>query len=804
MTEPTAKQPIAPPAAAHRPAPPVQPADAAVRGLLAAASALCGGDAWLVRRGPEGGLTLVARSRDDGSAAPPPAVAEALAGACGPGAFQVSGHADGGVALAGAATADPRGGLIAVAGETTPGQVPAPPVLRALEGLADAAAALAATGETGPGLPDGGHVLQAVIDAVPDHIWIKDPAGRYLAVNRAAAAMLGLDSPAQAIGRTARELRPSPGSEVIEEEDAAVLAYGEPIRGILRQGIITGDQRWWFSNKMPLLDASGRVAALVGISRDVTELETARADLARERDRLQQILDAIPDAVFVKDREGRIVLFNPPAAERLAPALGERVLGAHISDYYSGERLRRAREEDRRVMETGRPLLNQVHHAADGDRERWTLVSKAPLLGPGKVVEGIVGVSRDITPLQRAERLLAAERDQLQAILDALPVSVYLKDAAHRYIRINRTAAERLGLADPADAIGKTSADLWDAATADRIRDEERDLLASGEDEVEGIDFQPRPDGRETVVLYAKRLVRDAEGNPAGFIGTDRDITTIFALQRDLAVTRAARDEASRKADRLTAAKGGMLAMLTHEFRTPLTAIHGYADMIRDYDLDREAIRDYAGEISRASSRLADLTEDMLELDRLQSGGDTLDLAPVPLLPIITEVTDLLAGASLNHQVRVALPPDLPPALGNPAALRRILTNLIGNAIKYSPDGGQVVIEAVDPGDGFLDLSVHDHGLGIPEEDLRRIFEPYVRLAEGKRRGINGTGLGLPIVRELVRAQRGEVWAENAPDGGSIFRLLLPAAGPGRCPAGRVRAAPGPRDDPPNGPDARL
>jgi signal transduction histidine kinase len=333
----------------------------------------------------------------------------------------------------------------------------------------------------------------------------------------------------------------------------------------------------------------------------------------------------------------------------------------------------------------------------------------------------------------------------------------------------------RLGLDAPADAIGRTAAELWDPVTAEKILNEEAWLRGSDTPQIEGIDHYSGPDGDERAVLYTKCVLRDGAGRITGFLGANRDLTDIFALQEQLTAARATSEAAAREVEHLSAAKGGLLSLLSHEFRTPLTAIQGYADMMRDYPLDTETMQEYAGAISGGASRLTGLVNDMLALDRLQAGMEEIDLRPVVLLPVAEEVASLLEPPDATHAIVLDVDPGLPRVMGDPDAIRRILTNLVGNAIKYSPDGGEVFVTAHQDLDGKILIGVRDHGIGIPPEDLDRVFDPYIRLPEGKRRGITGTGLGLSIVRELARAMGGTAWAEPAVGDGALFRVRLPA-----------------------------
>ena len=141
------------------------------------------------------------------------------------------------------------------------------------------------------------------------------------------------------------------------------------------------------------------------------------------------------------------------------------------------------------------------------------------------------------------------------------------------------------------------------------------------------------------------------------------------------------------------------------------------------------------------------------------------------------EVVSLLRSAAPSHTFLLDLARDVPPLVADGDRLAQVVTNLVGNAIKYSPDGGTVTVRTRREGDDVL-LAVSDPGIGIPAELLDRVFEPYVRSAEAGGKGIVGTGLGLPIARELVILHGGRIWAESSPGDGTTFTVRLPIAGP--------------------------
>lgn len=218
------------------------------------------------------------------------------------------------------------------------------------------------------------------------------------------------------------------------------------------------------------------------------------------------------------------------------------------------------------------------------------------------------------------------------------------------------------------------------------------------------------------------------------------------------------------------------VSMVAHELRTPLTGLGGYLDLLLDGRVSDPGVeREFLERGRRITEGMAALVEDLLEMSRIESGSLGLVIAPFSLAEACAHVLDGLepiADAAGLRLVR-ALPPRLRPATGDRRRVEQVVTNLVANAIKYTPRGGLVELEA-RAGAAAAFVVVRDDGPGILIEDRARIFEPFVRLAGHDR--ITGTGLGLPIARDLARAMHGELAAASVPGIGSSFVLALPGA----------------------------
>jgi signal transduction histidine kinase len=249
------------------------------------------------------------------------------------------------------------------------------------------------------------------------------------------------------------------------------------------------------------------------------------------------------------------------------------------------------------------------------------------------------------------------------------------------------------------------------------------------------------------------------------------------AAESERAAALAAQTAANAQLERLNKAKSEFVSIVSHEFRTALTGIQGFSEMMRDEDFTLEEMKEYADDINKDALRLNRMITEMLDLDRMESGRMTLNVEPVDLNAIVADVAARSRVNAPNHPVRLELDEALPEVAGDRDKLTQVLTNLVSNAIKYSPDGGEIALSSAREGD-VAHVRVRDHGVGIPPDALENVFERFSRVESGASRYIQGTGLGLPIVRQIVQMHGGRAWAESAMGEGSTFQFTLPLAGP--------------------------
>jgi PAS domain S-box-containing protein len=287
-------------------------------------------------------------------------------------------------------------------------------------------------------------------------------------------------------------------------------------------------------------------------------------------------------------------------------------------------------------------------------------------------------------------------------------------------------------------------------------------------------------DGTTRMASLTMSEVTQGDGEVVAYIGTGEDITERLRAQEAL-ITALDREHASvLRLEEVDHVKQELVSNVSHELRTPITSIAGYAELLADRslgELNRQQV-EAMHRIRRNTDRLGLLVEDLLTLSRAESGKLELDRHEIDLRTVAAEAFDLLHAVLRvrDLDVRRELPDEPVMVLGDAHALERVVINLVGNAIKFTPDGGTIVL-AVTAGPSEACISVCDTGHGIAKADQERLFTRFFRASAATEHAIQGTGLGLSIVHSLVTQHEGTVTIDSAPGSGTTVRVALPRCG---------------------------
>jgi PAS domain S-box-containing protein len=359
---------------------------------------------------------------------------------------------------------------------------------------------------------------------------------------------------------------------------------------------------------------------------------------------------------------------------------------------------------------------------------------------------------------------LQTERDRTQAILDSAAEGVVVTDL-QGHIQYVNPATERLTGYEAAELLGRNP-HLWRSGRHPQsLYQKMWKTILSGQT-WEGEVVNKRKDGTLYDVVLTIAPIPGPDEKPVGFVGMLTDISRLKEL------------------DRL---KDQFVSNVSHELRTPLTNLKLYLNLLeRGRPEKRER---YMGTLQREATRLQQLIEDLLNLSRLDVGNVQLNRVPTDLNPLIRQLVEdrKLLAANRRLTLKAVLSPDLPPVLVDEKMFDQVMTNLMSNAINYTPDGGEIVIrtaETTDQGRRWVTVSVTDSGYGIALDEQERLFERFYRGEAARQTGVAGTGLGLSICQEIVKRHAGRITVQSpapahSPEGdigGSQFTVWLPVA----------------------------
>ncbi len=639
---------------------------------------------------------------------------------------------------------------------------------------------------------------RALADAMPQIVWTAGPDGKATYYNRRWFEYTGL------------EPGPVEGSEWIEfihpddlkrtvEHRRETLASGEAFEIEYRIREAGGGYRWHLGRAVPLRRATGEIDFWVGKATDIDAQkrnEHAQDFLLRADDVLAGSLDyrrtlqsvaqlavsEIADwcAIDLIESDGTIrslaVTHSDPAKTAFARELRERYppnqeSGAVVETIRTGEPQLVADipEEAVETAAVDELHLDLLHELGLRSYMCVPLLIRDQTVGAITLVAAESGRRFGDADLRLGQELArraaiaidnarlyrqAQERAQAARVLEAVGDGIMLLDA-DGVIRLWNAAAATITGIRRADVIGRRAAEAWAsfAQAAPRVP-----IGSSGS-----------PAAAETVPIEAGE--RELW---LSISGVDFEDGIVYAF-RDLTNERA-----------LEEMRQDLVATVSHELRTPLAAIYGSALTLRrsDLQLDEGLQEKLLDVIAEESERLTDIVDDLLLVSQLDAGKRDVQIeqcdAPELVQSVIESArTHLPKGVD----VRFERPADLQPVAADSGQLRQVMENLVDNAVKYSPDGGEIRV-FLEPADRHLRFAVIDRGLGIPSSERGRIFEKFYRLDPGMTRGIGGTGLGLYICRELVRRVNGRIWVEpNDDGGGSVFYVEIPFA------ESRVRSA---------------
>ncbi len=630
---------------------------------------------------------------------------------------------------------------------------------------------------------------RSIFENVMEGIFQTTPDGHYLSANPMLARIYGYDTPAELIAAISDinhqlYVEPSRRSEFIRliQKDGVVSRFESRIYRKDRSII------WISENARAVRDPRGSVLYYEGTVEDITERKRAEEALRDSEVLYHSLVECLPQNIFRKDLQGRFTFANIRFCTTLGRKL-EEILGKTDFNFFPAELATKYQQDDHRVMETHEPFETVEAHQTPDRGKIYVQVIKTPLYDAVGNVIGVQGMFWDVTERNKMEEALAYERDLLRALLDNIPDNIYFKDTRSRFVKVGQALAKKFGLTNPDEALGKTDFDFFTEEHAQAAYEDEQLIIRSGQPIIGKTEKETWHDNRISWGLTTKMPFRNKDGAIIGTFGVTKDITQLKEAEQELAKARDVALESARL-------KSSFLANMSHEIRTPMNGIIGMTGLLLDTDLTEEQ-RDFAEAIRSSADALLTIINDILDFSKIEAGKLTVEQINFDLHETVESTLELLAERAESKGLELAslVYEDVPRFLrGDPGRVRQVLTNLLGNAIKFT-ERGEVTVRVLRQSETEKEVvvrcTVTDTGIGIAPETQGRLFEAFTQADSSLTRRYGGTGLGLAISRQLVELMGGQIGLESALGRGSTFwfTLRLEKQPPGTTTFYRLRKA---------------
>lgn len=511
-----------------------------------------------------------------------------------------------------------------------------------------------------------------------------------------------------------------------------------------------------------------------GTHMDITERKETELRLAESQQMLSNIIDNVPIRIFWKDRNSKFLGASQLVADDLGLDHKNDIIGKDDYDFSTEEDAEGFQKSDKEVMASREPRLSYTEKQVLKDGSfQLRRKSKLPFINQDGEVIGVLGTYEDITKRKETETRLAESQQMLSTILDNVPIRVFWKDRNSKFIGANQLVVDDLGLADIDDLIGKDDFDFSREEAARDFQKDDQAIMATKERRLNYEERQILKDGTVQWLRTCKLPLMDHEGEVIGVLGTYEDITDIKMVQEELI-------QAKEEAEAANAAKDDFLAVMSHEMRTPLNPIIGYADILLQ-SCNQEPESTYIETIQSAANRQLQLINDILDYMRMYRGKVTPSTEPFNIVDLCELVLFDAKVSAKGLELRFEngshgdpVPSDL-SIDSDLMMLRRVLENLVGNACKYTRKGSITLSISKDTEDTKLYLiKIEDTGIGIDKDTQKRLFDPFSQGDSSYTRNYEGVGLGLAICKKLTEILGGEISVESTLGEGSCFTLAMP------------------------------
>jgi PAS domain S-box-containing protein len=536
------------------------------------------------------------------------------------------------------------------------------------------------------------------------------------------------------------------------------LANGAP-HYVLEKRYIKPDGTvvWVHNNFSAVRDGNGTFKGAIAIVLDITGRKASERILRDSEERYRGLINGLGLAIYTTDAQGRITLYNDVARELWgrSPEIGVDLWCGSwkIFDPESFEEVPLEECPMAVAIKENRPVrgVEILVERPDGTRAN-ILPYPTPVRDSLGNLSGAVNVLVDITGLRDAEAAVRKSEERFRTLTTTAPVGIIVTDRQGNCSFVNEEWLAFTGLARAEDALGRGWVQTLHPDDRERTFAEWTTFAESSN--THSAEFRHvRPNG---AVVWAKGAATElpgSDGQLVGYIGTFTDITAL------------------KNAEQL---KDQFLSLVSHELRTPLATIYGSSRLLKERfeRIPEEDRAELLADVVSEAERLQRIIENLLLLTRLDATA--LELEPVSLPVLGRRTIEKIKARHPYRSFRVEIEEDVPAVMANPTYIELVLENLLGNALKYSPNDALIDVSVVRK-DGNVAVSVADRGIGIDDEQAERLFEAFYRSKQARSLA-SGVGIGLAVCKRVIDVQEGMIWGRPREGGGSEFGFLLKEA----------------------------
>jgi PAS domain S-box-containing protein len=597
--------------------------------------------------------------------------------------------------------------------------------------------------------------------------------GNIITINKPGAEILGYHTE-EVQGKNLSFFLPS---EFIEDYHSYIdqIVRHKAFEGFMTVITRTGDRRIFLFRNV-LVEEQWQNPYIMGSAQDVTEWRKSENREGKIRKELQMIVSSIDDIVIEFDEARRFKNFWCRDESKLSRPVSY-YMGKTLAEAfsYAPPFADKAEYIYEKVLVSGKPFSIEIDRGVLPTSLSY-LIRLNPIIEKDGSVKRCTAVVSDITARKLVEKKLQEDHALLRTIIDNLPLNVYVKNELSQKLIVNKAEWRYVGAKDESEIIGRSDYDLYPNESAQLSVEEDKFVLA-GQSILGKETISIKKDGTQTHFITSKVPLRDAKSKIIGLVGIS--VNNTEQKQRELELKKLSEElrTAKEEAEESNRLKTIFLGNLSHEVRTPLQGILGFAEILETPNLPEVKRKEYLGIIKRRTGDMQNIIESLLDMASLETGEIKAFPVKVNLYESIEHIFDKakqdfdLGGKPVQLLLENKLQTSDSTVI-DPQHLVQVTTNLFSNALKFTNQG--TITLRCEQLPNYFRVSMIDTGIGIPADKVEHIFEPFRQAHEGISRSKGGIGLGLAICKKMVQMWGGEIEVASQPSKGSVFSFTVP------------------------------